>query len=252
MRSPFRATRAAVAFLTRVPVGGFPYAPEEWAWASAYFPLVGAFVGAIMGAVYEALRPLGGEAAAYVALGVSLLVTGAFHEDGLADTSDALGGAYDREKLFAILKDSRIGAFGACALVVSIAGRAALVARADSRALAGLVLVGAAARAAAVWQMAALPYVTPAGSKSPSLARAGKAQAALATAWALAIAAALVVTRRLELWRVAGAFVSVGVVTALTGWRYKVRAGGVTGDFLGATEQLCELAGLAVVAWGPR
>ncbi len=92
MTSPLRAARAAFVFLTRIPVGGFPYSPAEWRWAPAYFPLVGAFVGALAGGVLEGLRPLGVTAAAYAALAVMLLVTGALHEDGLADTSDALGG----------------------------------------------------------------------------------------------------------------------------------------------------------------
>jgi adenosylcobinamide-GDP ribazoletransferase len=250
MTSPLRASRAAFVFLTRIPVGGFPYQPEEWRWASAFFPLVGATVGGIAACVLESLRPVGALGAAYLALGVSLLVTGAFHEDGLADTSDALGGAYDRAKVFAILKDSRVGAFGACALVVSIAGRAALLAQAEGRAVAALVFVGAVARAAPVWLMVALPYATPEGSKSRSVARAGPAQALAGSSWPLLIGGALVATRHLELWRVAAVFLIATVVALVTGWRFKVRAGGLTGDFLGATEQLCELAGFAVMAWG--
>jgi adenosylcobinamide-GDP ribazoletransferase len=249
MTSPLRATRAAFAFLTRVPLGGFPYEPAEWRWAPAYFPVVGAALGGVGGFVFEALRPLGATGAAYLALGASLLLTGAFHEDGLADTSDALGGAYDRAKLFAILKDSRIGAFGACAVVVSIAGRAALLARIDARALWALVLVGAVARAAPVWQIAALEYATPEGSKSSDVMRAGALQAAVGSVWPLLFGVALVVFHRVEAWRVAGVLLAAAGVGIVTAWRYKARAGGVTGDFLGATEQLCELAGLAVMAW---
>ena len=249
MTSPLRAARAAFVFLTRIPVGGFPYSPAEWRWAPAYFPLVGAFVGALAGGVLEGLRPLGVTAAAYAALAVMLLVTGALHEDGLADTSDALGGGQDREKVFAILKDSRIGVFGGCALVVSVAGRAALLAHAGGRAVAGLILVGSVARAATVWQIAALPYVTPGASKSGDVTRAGAAQAATGTVWPILIAGALGWTRHLEPWRIGALLVATAAVTAIAGWRYKKRAGGITGDFLGATEQLCELAGLAVVAW---
>ena len=249
MTSPLRASRAAFVFLTRIPVGGFPYQPAEWRWASAFFPLVGAVVGAVAAGVFEWLRPVGALGAAYLALGASLLLTGAFHEDGLADTSDALGGAYDREKVFAILKDSRVGAFGACALVVSIAGRAALLAQAEGRAVEALVLVGAVARAAPVWQMVALPYATPDGSKSRSVARAGPAQALVGSSWPLVIGGTLVAIRHLELWRVAAVFLTATVIALFTGWRFKARAGGLTGDFLGATEQLCELAGLAVIAW---
>jgi adenosylcobinamide-GDP ribazoletransferase len=250
MTSPLRALRAAFVFLTRVPVGGFPYEPAEWRWAPAFFPIVGAVVGAITAGALQALRPLGALAAALVALGTSLLVTGAFHEDGLADTADALGGGYDRERVFAILKDSRIGAFGASALVVSIAGRAALLAHAEARAIWGLVFVGALARAAPIWQMAALPYATPDAAKSRAVTQAGAAQAIVASAWPLLIGGWLGLSGRLEAWRIGGVLLATTVVTALTGWRYLIRAGGVTGDFLGATEQLCEIAGLAVIAWG--
>ena len=189
MTSPLRASRAAFVFLTRIPVGGFPYVAEEWRWASAYFPLVGAVVGAFTSGVFHLLRPIGALAAAFLALGSSLLATGALHEDGLADTADALGGGQDKEKVFAILKDSRVGVFGACALVVSIGGRAALLAQLHAGALAPLVFVGAVARAAPVWQMVALPYATPGAAKSREVARAGPAQAVVASFWALLIGA---------------------------------------------------------------
>ena len=127
--APLRGLRAAFVFLTRVPVGGFPYTDDEWRWAAAHFPLVGALLGVVVGAVDHVLLPLGELAAALGAIGASLFLAGALHEDGLADTSDALGGAFDRDKILAILKDSRVGTFGACALVLSIVGRAALLAR---------------------------------------------------------------------------------------------------------------------------
>jgi adenosylcobinamide-GDP ribazoletransferase len=250
MTSPLRASRAAFVFLTRLPLGGFPYAPEEWRSASAYFPVVGAALGAFTGGVFHLLRPVGPLGAAFLALGATLLATGAFHEDGLADTSDALGGAFDREKLFAILKDSRVGAFGACAVVLSVGARAALIAELDARALSALVFVGTVARAAPVWQMVALPYATPAASKSRDITRAGPTQALIASFWALLAGALLVAAHRITMARAGVVLLATVVVAIVTAWRYEKRAGGVTGDFLGATEQLCELAGLAVMAWG--
>ncbi len=246
-----RSVRAAVVFLTRVPVGGFPYSEAEWRGAPAYFPVVGAALGALVGAIDWVLLPLGAPGAAILALAASLLLTGAFHEDGLADTSDALGGSYDREKLFAILKDSRVGAFGACAVAISIAGRAALVARLGEGALWALPLVGAAARVGPVWQIATMPYATPPDqAKSRGVATAGRREAVLATALAALVGLALACAGRVSPLRLAAVAAACAAVTALTGWRYARRAGGVTGDFLGATEQLCELAALAVLAWG--
>jgi adenosylcobinamide-GDP ribazoletransferase len=249
-RSVARGARAAFVFLTRLPVGGFPYTDDEWRWSVAHFPLVGAVLGAVLGCVDVGLLPLGEFPAALGTVAASLLLTGAFHEDGLADTSDALGGAFDRDKIFAILKDSRIGAFGACALVVSIVGRAALLARLGRHAAWALPLACAVARVGPIWQLATLPYVTPdAVARSSGVAGAGFVQASAGTAWALAVAFALASTRHVNAGRAAGVFAAVAVVALVTGWRYARRAGGITGDFLGATEQLCELSALGVLAW---
>lgn len=248
--NPVRPLRAAFVFLTRVPVGGFPYTDDEWRWAPAFFPLVGLVIGAGVGAVDRALQPLGAFAAALGALAVSMLATGAFHEDGLADTSDALGGAFDRDKILLILKDSRVGAFGASALVVSIVGRAALLARLGAEAAFALPLVGMAARAAPVWQIAAMPYVSSPTSRSPGVTRAGATQAAVATAWSLAVSAAMIATGHASVTRMTAVLAAMTVATLLSSWRYMRRLGGFTGDFLGATEQLCELAGYGALAWG--
>jgi adenosylcobinamide-GDP ribazoletransferase len=245
-----RSVRASFVFLTRIPVGGFPYTARDWRWSSAHFPLVGALVGLLTAAVFRALAPVGPLGAALLALGAAMLVTGGFHEDGLADTSDALGGGYTRERVLSILKDSRIGTFGAAALIVSIFGRAALLSRLDAGAWWALPLVGCISRAGPIWQMVALPYATAdEHSKSREVTRAGPWQATVATGWAvLALGAAAFFVR--EPVRVAGAAAVCVVVTAITAWRWHRRVGGVTGDFLGATEQLCELAALVVLAWG--
>jgi adenosylcobinamide-GDP ribazoletransferase len=247
--APLRGVRAAFIFLTRIPVGGFPYRSEDWTWALAHAPFVGLVLGALLGALDRVLLPLGELAAAILVVGASLLLTGAFHEDGLADTSDALGGAHDRERIFAILKDSRVGTFGAAALVVSIVGRAALVARLGSSAAWALAVMGCSARVGPVWLVASLPYVSVAQTKSGEVTRGGVAQAIAATGW---FAAALFGAVRLG-WlspaRIAALVLSMAAVTLVTGWRYKVRAGGITGDFLGATEQLGELVALAVMVW---
>jgi adenosylcobinamide-GDP ribazoletransferase len=247
-----RGMRAAFVFLTRLPVGGFPYTEGEWRWAAAYFPLVGTVVGALAGWIDRALAPLGLFPAALGAIGASLLVTGAFHEDGFADTCDALGGASDREKVFVILKDSRVGTFGACALVLSVVGRAALLARLGPKAPWALALVGTAARVGPIWQIATMRYATPASvARSPAVTRARSPQALVGTAWASTVAAVLVALRWTSASRMASAFAAIALVTMLTGLHYRRRVGGITGDFMGATEQLCELAAFGVLAWGP-
>jgi adenosylcobinamide-GDP ribazoletransferase len=242
--------RAAFVFLTRIPVGGFPYRSADWAWAAAHAPLVGLVVGGALGFLDLGLARLGWLPAAFLVLGAQLLVTGAFHEDGLADTSDALGGGYDAPRVHAILKDSRIGSFGGAALVVSIGGRAALLAKLGPAAPWALPIVGAAARVAPIWLMAALPYVTAeADAKSRNVMRGGAPQATAATAWLGLVLGVAVWAGRLGPARAAAVAVALVGVASVTGWRYARRVGGITGDFLGATEQLAELACLAVLAW---
>ena len=255
MRASLRGARAAFVFLTRLPLGGFPYSAAEWRWASAWFPLVGLVLGGACAAVWTLVAPLGPWVAAMSALVVSILLTGAFHEDGLADTADALGGATNREEIFVILKDSRIGAFGALALVTSIAFRLVLLAQlggaAGASALAAappaLVLAHGLARVGPVWLMAALPYASAQAAKSRHVARAGAAQAALATTVGVAGAATVVATGAIGAPAALTAFAAMALATALCGLRFRARAGGVTGDFLGATEQVNEIAILVAV-----
>jgi len=239
VRTVLRGARAALVFLTRVPVGGFPYSTEEWRWASAWFPLVGLVVGGVCAAVWWLVAPLGPWVAAITVLVVSILLTGAFHEDGLADTADALGGAYDRAKIFVILKDSRVGAFGALALVISIAFRLVLLARLGSAAPAALLLAHCLARVGPVWLMVAMPYVSDAASKSRQVTRAGVAQGVLATAVGVAAVGGLTVAGGSI--NATAAFAAMILATAVCGWRFRARAGGVTGDFLGAAEQVNEI-----------
>ena len=168
-----RGLRMAVVFLTRIPVGRFDHKASDWQWCSANFPVVGAALGGVLASFgVLGLPHLGPWVTSLLIVGAGLILTGAFHEDGLADTADALGGAYDREKIFVILKDSRIGTFGASALVVSLGLRVALLARAAETDLAPFVwmlLLGQSlSRVAPVWLMARMPYVT---SKDKSKSR---------------------------------------------------------------------------------
>ncbi|MCS6899901.1 MAG: adenosylcobinamide-GDP ribazoletransferase [Myxococcales bacterium] len=244
MRTPpfLRGIRAALVFLTRIPVGGFPYSKDDWRWSSAHFPVAGFVVGLTMAAAWELTHRAGHLVASAIAIIVGMLVTGAFHEDGLADTADALGGAFDREKLFLILKDSRIGSFGGAALFSILLLRVVLLERLGDDAPWGLVLVQGLARTPPIWLMAILPYVTvDDASRSKLVTRARWPQVLVASVWA-AVACALAWLfgglRGLEpLW-----LLIAGAATAMVcGYRFQVRAGGLTGDFLGATEQLCEV-----------
>lgn len=244
MRTVLRGARAAVIFLTRLPVGGFPYTNDEWRWASAWFPFVGAVIGVACAGVWILVAPLGPWVAAMAVLVASMLLTGAFHEDGLADSADALGAAHDRARMLEILKDPRIGTFGALALVASVGFRLVLLAGLGATAPAALIVAHSLARVGPVWLMVAMPYVSEAGAKSRGVVRAGVPQGMLATVLGLGAVALPTsgswLTASLAPTALATAVTAMALATALCGWRFKARAGGVTGDFLGATEQVNE------------
>jgi adenosylcobinamide-GDP ribazoletransferase len=243
--------RAALAFLTRIPCGKRPVTPQALAWAPAWFPAVGYLLGLAGGLVFACFDRAGSLVAATVTVAFLALVTGALHEDGLADSADALGGAFDRSKLFAILKDSRIGSFGATALVLVLLLRVVALAKLGPMTAGGLLLGQTLSRTAPVWLMAAMPYVTPAETASSSkLVHAGSIHALIASALALAAISALVLGDLLPLRGTLVATLAAVLVTAVCGWRFHVRAGGLTGDFLGATQQLVDAAILLALAAG--
>jgi adenosylcobinamide-GDP ribazoletransferase len=238
----------ALQFLTRLPVRLNHFEPAWLNDCTRHFPLVGALVGMAGAALLVGAAHLWPAwVAAVLALTATVALTGGFHEDGLADTFDALGGVVPRDKALAIMKDSRIGTYGALALGLSLLMRAALLAVLATRpalgAIAALLASHALARAAAVGVMVSLPYggdAEHAKAKPLALAVAPR-NFAIALAWCGLLLAALgacgVYPPRLL----------VGVVAAAcTAWLMRLwlrrRLGGYTGDGLGATEQLSEIA----------
>jgi adenosylcobinamide-GDP ribazoletransferase len=183
--------------------------------------------------------------AALLAYAAGVLTTGAFHEDGLADTADALGAHGDRETLLQILKDSRIGTYGAVALILSFGLRVALLERTGLQAPVALLLSQCVSRAPAVWLLAGLPYVTPeAEARGRVLSRATRLQALIASVWPLLLLMAAVAAGLLRPGEAVAVVLVVGIAGAFCAWRFVVRLGGVTGDFLGATQQIAEIAAL--------
>jgi adenosylcobinamide-GDP ribazoletransferase len=237
------AIRAAIAFLTRIPVGHAGLGPSAHAGAAAHFPLVGALLGALGAGVWLATPRLDPEVRAWLVIAALLLVTGAFHEDGLADTADALGGACTREKLFEILKDSRIGAFGAVALICVLVVRAKLLAQLLPKGPWLLVAAQAYSRLAPVLLMAWLPYVTPEGSsRSRNVTQVGVGQVVGALFWTVLLSLGLCRLVRVSMPQFIVAVFGQAFAVLWLAYRFKRRAGGLTGDFLGATQQIGELA----------
>lgn len=266
LREELRLLFVTLQFLTRVPIPAW-VARDGWQpdWLNRcvrHFPLVGAAIGAVGAAVAllgVALWPP--VVAAVLAVAATLWLTAAFHEDGLADTADALLGAAPREKALAIMKDSRIGTYGAAALGLALLLRVLLLAEllrlSPAFAAAACVAAHTAGRAAAVALMAVLPYGgDEAHAKAKPLARTvrradaaiavGLGGVALGLPW-LAWPAPAVALAALG---AAGALALL--VVLLRGWLRR-RLGGYTGDTLGACEQLGEIAvALALLAGALR
>jgi len=241
--------RAALAFLTRIPCGKQPIRATALYWAPAWFPVVGYFLGFVACLVWAGLERAGFLVASVATVAALALITGAFHEDGLADTADALGGAFDREKLFIILKDSRIGSFGATALILVLLLRIAALAKLGPLAVGGLLLGQTLSRTTPVWMMAVLPYATPAdGARSAQLMGVRMIHAVIASTFAALAVGLLVVGKVLPLQAVLMSVVLAVLVAVVCGWRFHARAGGITGDFLGATQQLTDAAVLVLLA----
>lgn len=238
----------ALQFLTRLPVRLERFEPAWLNDCVRHFPLVGALVGGAGAAVlWGSAQVWPAWVAALLALAAMVALTGGFHEDGLADTFDALGGVVPRDRALAIMKDSRIGSYGALALGLSLLLRAALLAVLATRpmpgAVAALLASHAFARTAAVGVMASLPYggdADHAKAKPLALAVAPR-NLGIALGWCgllvLALAAWGVDPARLGLALLAAA----GVAVLMRRWLHR-RLGGYTGDGLGATEQLAEIA----------
>lgn len=255
----------ALQFFTRVPVIGrlaewVGYSPEMLRRSAAHFPGVGWLVGGLAAGVYAGLAavlPDGGYTPLLLAVLSTVFtvrLTGAFHEDGLADVADGLGGSYDKERALDIMKDSRIGAYGALALVLALLLKVTLLAvlgEADpALACSALFFAHVLSRFLPLGLIRLLPHVgDTARSKSKPLADqisgAGLLVAALWTAAAVALAAWWLPDARL--WLGGGL---AAVLAWLWMWRYLVRRlQGYTGDCLGATQQVSEIAiyfGLAV------
>src|ERR1700744_1186183 len=137
----------ALGYFTRVPVPRWVgFEPHYLNAAARYFPFVGVLIGAFSALVYlAAWRVVSPRVAVLVSMVASLLVTGAFHEDGLADCVDAFGGAYTREDALRIMHDSRIGAFGAIALMIALALKWQTLAVVPPLRVAGLMVAAHAA-----------------------------------------------------------------------------------------------------------
>ncbi|MBO0688864.1 MAG: adenosylcobinamide-GDP ribazoletransferase [Candidatus Dormibacteraeota bacterium] len=233
--------RSALSFLTILPVprGGTPDGRLGRVW----FPAVGAVLGLLAGAVFWSLeRVLGAPVAAVGAVAALAVLTGGLHLDGLADAADGLLGGRSPERRLEIMRDSRVGVFGAVSVVLLLLAEVAALARLDGvRAVVALVVAGALSRWALLLLVGFLPYVRETGLGVAAAGGRRVLDVALGS-----VPAALVV---LLDWRrgllAAGLALAAAALVALVAWR---RVGGATGDVYGAGTELAQLAAILAFA----
>lgn len=248
---PWAPLRAAIAFLTRIPVGKSPIDATASSWSPALFPLVGIGLGLLNYCAFYLAQPLGPSAAAVLSVAFSVLITGAFHEDGLADSADGLMGANARVRALEIMKDSRIGTYGASALFLILLLRVTLLAHLCRDAIVALVLSASLARLGPLWLLTHVDHAAKDQAKHKDFVSIGHSRAWLGSLVMGVVSAILVVVdpdNRLRLILSWFAAASVAIYVWRLGCR---RLGGITGDLLGACEQIGEAFILAIYSARP-
>jgi adenosylcobinamide-GDP ribazoletransferase len=240
----------ALQFFTRLPIPRWVGFQPEWLQhASRYFPLVGCVVAAAAAATYAlAALVLPAPVAVLLSTAASIYLTGAFHEDGFADTCDGLGGGMTRDRVLEIMKDSRIGAYGAIGIVGILGAKCTTLAMLPPvGAIVALFVAHPLSRLAAtalIWRM---DYARDQGKAKPMAQQMSGAEFAIAALSAL-LPGALLAAAGLVTLPVICASVAAAAAAAL--WlarKFQARIGGYTGDCLGAVQQLAEVAVYFVV-----
>lgn len=246
-RGRIQELRHAFAFLTRLPTGAgresrlVPLSATFWA-----FPVVGAAIGAMAALVFAvgSLAGLSAWLAAVLAVGIQILVTGALHEDGLGDVADGFGGGGTREHKLEIMRDSRSGTYAICAVGLALMARIGALA-----ALMDPAVVAAALIASGAVSRGFLPALTrilpPARADGLGAAAEGAPSGAARVAGALAVVLASVLMTVNGLLFAIAIVVGAAAVLAV-GMLAKRQVGGLTGDVLGAAQQVVEVAILMV------
>ncbi|MFC0282530.1 adenosylcobinamide-GDP ribazoletransferase [Camelimonas abortus] len=244
LRDVLHDLRLAVAFMTRLPVGHVEAGAGGVARCLRVVPLVGAVIGAVLGGLYWLLVTAGAPplAAAAIVFLASAALTGALHEDGMADVADSMGG-YTRERRLEIMKDSRVGAFGALAVAGGLLVKSACLA-----ALPGPLAVAALAACGALGRgpMAALSRWTPLARREGLAGAAGRPPLHVALT-ALALAAAIAALALPRPWLLP-AFAATALTALAARWFCLRHIGGYTGDALGFAEQLTVIVLLLLFA----
>jgi len=231
----------AIRFFTRIPISDrVPHSPEQLNNAARYFPAVGIIVGLVSAIVFGMSSLFFPEPVCVViAMATSIYITGAFHEDGLSDMTDGLGGGWDKTRIMEIMKDSRVGSYGVIAITMALLSKFVLLSAFNVGWIPLLLIAGHAfSRYCAVLIMAGMNYVREdASSKAKPLATQ-LSRNALIVASVFGLLPLLLLPISASL-----AGISLGLLATIwLGSKLQKWLGGYTGDCLGATQQLSELA----------
>lgn len=228
----------AVQFLTRIPVPGqLATSEEELGKAASFFPLVGLIVGgsaALVFVLVARLVPL--QASVLIAIAFASFITNGFHEDGLADTFDGLGGGWTKERALEIMRDSRLGTYGTLALIFLLLGKFTFLSSLAPAQIWRWLIVGHVISRWTVLPLCSwLPY---ARAEGQGKLVAKQISASVFILGSLTLALLLVVIS----WKVLLLVIVIVVLIVLvSGLYFKRRLDGITGDCLGAVNQLAEL-----------
>lgn len=237
----------AFQFLTRVPLPSVDFDPDSLSRSVTFFPVVGLVIGVCGSWLERLLAPhFGRMLAAFLILVFFVLMTGALHEDGLADAADGFGGGSTREQMLTIMRDSKIGAFGAIALVLSLLARFLLLSSLPWDRFTPYVI---SAHVLCRWTALPLSYFFPParpqdGQGARIAQKTSRSSLVVGTSLSLVIVAFLM---RTACWI---PILSASVITVLSGLYYWKRLRGVTGDCFGATNQITEIAVYFCGVWG--
>lgn len=245
LQHEWRLFVVAAQFLTRLPMPVLKqYQPDWLHQSSRYFPLVGLCLGVLIGAVfYLSSLCFNGWVAAFLSTALGVYITGAFHEDGFADICDGLGGGYTKERSLEIMKDSRLGAFGVLGMLLIVGLKISLLASfAPLQGMFALIAAHALSRLASISLIGLLPY----GGDIEHAKAKPMAQQLSGQQWL--ISAVIISPVLLLAWLQWGLFglaevlLLASMATLFMYHKLKKRLGGYTGDGLGATQQLSEVA----------
>jgi adenosylcobinamide-GDP ribazoletransferase len=260
LRSEWRHFLLAVGFFTRIPVPEFSdFHEDDLNHSAKYFPLVGVVVGMVgAGAFLLATKTFPNNVAVLLSMATTIYITGAFHEDGLADSADGLGGGWNREQILTIMQDSRLGTYGAVALFLMLFAKFQVLNALPPYFLPFILIVGhALSRLSAVYVMASLPYVKTSGKAKPLAIDVRMADLMLASLLAILPVPFIYLNfspfiLNMADWFWLGLYCLVPMGLAWVWWRNKIKhwLGGYTGDCLGAMQQITEFAFyFGLLAW---